>query len=273
MKSENIIDQCIKSIDNKIPIIVVENSNNENFKNNIEFKYKNVTCVLSGQNLGMGAGNNIGIKKAKTEYVYVLNPDVILETETLNEIYKASQKLKDFSIISPLNTNRSFPNFIKEKDNQDMNSPFEVKYIDGFSMIIDKKKFKDNIFFDENYFLYLENNDLCLKTRKNGGKIIIIPSSKINHIGANTVDSRYKVEIELSRNWHWMWSKFYFNKKNFSFWFAMKECFPSFLKSLIKFLFYFCFNNNKKKKYFNRASGFYNAFIGKSSWYRPKIND
>ena len=99
LKSENIIDQCIKSIDKNIPIIVVENSNNQRFKGELESKYQNIKCVLSKSNLGMGAGNNIGIKLAKTDYVFILNPDVELEPNTLNELYLASKKLSEFSII------------------------------------------------------------------------------------------------------------------------------------------------------------------------------
>ena len=63
-------------------------------------------------------------------------------------------------------------------------------------------------------------------------------------------------------------------KKNYGFFKAMTECFPTYISSLFKYLFYFLVKNDFKKKiYFNRASGFYNALIGKSSWYRPKIDD
>ena len=141
-------------------------------------------------------------------------------------------------------------------------------------MLINKNKFNDEVYFDENFFLYLENNDLCLKVNREGGSVFVIPSAKVNHRGSKTVDSKYKDEVELSRNWHWIWSKFYFNKKNFSFLKAIKECFPSYISSLLKFLFYTLINNSFKKKiYLNRISGFYNALIGKPSWYRPKIND
>ena len=59
LKSENIIHECIKSIDQNVPIIVVENSNNQRFKEDLESRYKNLKCVLSKSNIGMGAGNNI----------------------------------------------------------------------------------------------------------------------------------------------------------------------------------------------------------------------
>jgi len=276
LKSENIIDECIKSIDQNIPIIVVENSNNSEFKDKLESKYKNLKCVLSKSNLGMGTGNNIGINLSETDYVFIINPDVKLKNNTLNEIYSASKKLPEFSIISPISTNENYPNygnFNKIKKAEINKSPFKVDYVDGFAMILNKKKFKDGI-FDENFFLYLENDDLCLRANKQGGSIYIIPEAKIDHSGAKTVDEKYRNEVELSRNWHWVWSKFYFNKKHFGLLKAIRENFLTFISAILKFLFYLIINNNFKKKiYFNRASGFYNALIGKSSWYRPNLND
>ena len=79
LKSEKVIDDCIKSMNRDVPIIVVEHSNNHSFKEKLEHSYKNLKCILSKPNLGMGTGNNIGIKAAETEYVLILNPDVILE--------------------------------------------------------------------------------------------------------------------------------------------------------------------------------------------------
>ena len=111
LKSEGVIHQCIKSINQNIPIIVVENSNNQNFKDNLETKYKNLKCILSKSNLGMGAGNNIGIKSTKTDYVLILNPDVILEPNTLCELLSASIKFPEFSILSPISSDISFPNY------------------------------------------------------------------------------------------------------------------------------------------------------------------
>ena len=98
LRSEKVIDRCIKSINQNLPIIVVENSYNLEFKNYLETNYKNVKCILSKENLGTGAGYNIGIKSSKTDYVYVINPDIILEANALDEIYLASKKLGDFSI-------------------------------------------------------------------------------------------------------------------------------------------------------------------------------
>ena len=78
-KSDHVIHNCIKSIDKDIDIIIIDNSNNFEFKKKIEQKYKNVKCILSNKNLGMGGGNNLGIKYIKKDYAFILNPDVVLK--------------------------------------------------------------------------------------------------------------------------------------------------------------------------------------------------
>ena len=107
LRSEKVIDKCIESIDSNVPIIVVENSDNLTFKKYIEDKYKNVNCLLTNKNLGMGAGNNIGIKASNTDYVYVINPDTVIEKNTLDEIFLASIELNEFTILSPISSDPS----------------------------------------------------------------------------------------------------------------------------------------------------------------------
>ena len=82
-KSDHIIQKCIQSIDKEIEIIIIDNSNNIDFKNYIENKYKNVRCILSTKNIGMGAGNNIGIRDTKKDFTLILNPDVVLEKNAI----------------------------------------------------------------------------------------------------------------------------------------------------------------------------------------------
>ena len=276
LKSEKVIHQCIKSLNQNIPIIVVEHSDNKKLKEDLEKKYNNLKCILAKSNLGMGSGNNIGLKAADTDYVLLLNPDVLLEENTIEELFIASQNLNNFSMLAPLEKNFNNYGFLnKKKTNKKLeDSPFEVDFIDGFSMLINKKKFKEIGYFDEKFFMYLENNDLCKRSRDKGDLIYVVPKSKINHLAAKAVDNKYSNEIEYSRNWHWIWSKYYFNKKHYGFLKAFLEGFPRYCSSLVKFLFYLLINNKKKKKiYFNRASGFYNAFLSKTSWYRPNLDN
>ena len=280
-KSDHVIYDCIESISDQIAIIVVDNSSDKKFKENIEKKYNNVKCVLSSTNLGMGSGNNLGLKYVKTDYAMILNPDVVLNKETIEEIIIGSKVINSFAILAPLSDDISYPNYKLDKNNlsnKNDNMPFKVKIVDGFAMVLNLKKinlienFKNYNYFDENFFMYLENDDLCKRLIDHNENIYVVPKSKIKHLGAKAVDHEFEHEVELSRNWHWIWSKFYYNKKHFGFFVAFINGFPIFLKANFKFLFYLFLNKPKKKQiYLQRVLGFVSALLGKKSFYRPKI--
>ena len=101
-KSDYVIENCINSIDDEIEIVVIDNSNNDDLKKKIETKYKNVKCILSKKNLGMGAGNNLGIKNVNKDFALILNPDVTLENDSMNEVFIAANKIDNFGIIAPI---------------------------------------------------------------------------------------------------------------------------------------------------------------------------
>jgi N-acetylglucosaminyl-diphospho-decaprenol L-rhamnosyltransferase len=277
-KSEVVIHECIKSIDKDIKITVIENSNNTLFKDELEATYNNVSCFLSSKNLGMGVGNNLGIKKTKADFVLILNPDVILEQTTINELIIASQIISNFAILAPISSDINYPNYKLDNDKKNIiknESPFKVKSVDGFAMLFNKKKLDkiiDEDYFDENFFMYLENDDLCKRIVDAKEYIYIAPNSKIKHLGGKAVNIKYKNEVEFARNWHWIWSKFYFNKKHYGYAIAFLEGFPKFFSNLIKYIFYSLIRNSIKQKiYLNRVSGFFNAALNKRSWYRSQF--
>ena len=272
-KSEHVIENCINSIDSEVEIIVIDNSNTEDLKKKIETKYNNVRCILSKENLGMGAGNNLGIKNVNKDFALILNPDVTLENNTLDEIFAFSKKIDDFAIIAPISSKVEYPNYILEKDNKfDLTKPFAVKSVDGYAMLLNLKKLVNFNFFDENFFLYLENEDLCKRLKDNGENIYLVPSAKIHHLGGKAVDPKYKNEIEYLRNWHWMWSKFYFNKKHYGYTIALFKVFKNLISAKIKFFYYLItLNTFKRRIYEMRLLGLLSSMRGKNSYYRPKL--
>ena len=275
-RSDHVIENCITSIDSEIEIVVVDNSNNDKFKDKIETKYKNVKCILSKENLGMGGGNNLGIKNVNKDFALILNPDVALENNSMNELMVASKEIGNFGIISPISSKDEYPNYILKKDhNFDPDKPFKVKSVDGYAMLLNLKKLKkiENFnFFDENFFLYLENEDLCKRLIEKNEDIYIVPKSKIHHLGGKAVDPKYKNEIEYLRNWHWMWSKFYFNKKHYGYLIALMKVFKNLISAKIRFFYYLItFNSFKRKIYQMRLLGLISSMRGKNSYYRPKI--
>ena len=264
-KSEDKIFDCLKSISNEIQVIVVENSNNHILKNKLEENFSNVKCILTGENKGYAVANNIGLKLVKTKYGLVLNPDTIMGKEAIKNFFISAKMSKDFWLIGPAND--QMVNLTFEKENLK-----EVENLKGFAIFFNIEMFKNN-FFDENFFLYFEEIDLCQRVKKSEGKIFLDKNIIINHEGASSVNKTNEIELEKNRNWHWMWSTFYYHKKYKGFFLAFIITFPKLLSAVVKTLFYsLIFNKKKKDIYLSRLSGIFNSIIGKKSWYRPALD-
>ena len=266
--SEDKIYQCLESIDLDIKVIIVENSNNINFKKEIESKYSNVNCFLTGENLGYAKGNNLGLSKVESKYALILNPDAVLEKDSIKNFINIAEKINDFAIIGPAIQDE----FSKKDLNFDKNQFFEVDSLKGFAMFLNIEQFRDIGFFDSNFFIYLEEIDLCKRLKNKNKKIYLDKNIVVNHLGGSSHNSSIDFEMELSRNWHWMWSTFYFNKKHYGYFNSLTKVSGKLISTAIKIIFYtLILNRDKKKIYFQRFSGLYNSIIGKKSWYRPKI--
>tara|TARA_B100001057_G_C22658073_1_gene874825 strand:- start:141 stop:986 length:846 start_codon:yes stop_codon:yes gene_type:complete len=265
--SEKILE-CLNSIDQNIKVIVIENSNDQNLKKKIVSDYKNVEVILSESNLGYGCANNLGLLKVKTNYALIINPDVILKKNAITNFFLTIKKIPNFGIIAPISKNEKYQNFNLKLDNQLK----EVENVKGFAMFLNMKSIKEVGFFDTNFFIYFEEIDLCKRLRSKNIKIYIDPSIETNHLGGASHDVRLNTQMELSRNWHWMWSSFYFHKKHYGYISAFLKILPKFFSSVIKFLFYsIMFNTLKKNIYRCRLQGIINSLLLKKSSYRPNI--
>ena len=278
--NHKILDDCIKSIDGKSKIIIVENSNNQEFKKEYEKKFSNIEVFLSGKNLGYGAGNNFGLNLIKTNYALISNPDVVYEDEFFSSIDHYIKQNTDFDIIGPMYRTKDYASYghfddlkkILPQTNQD--SLISAHWIVGCTMFLNLKKFKGRNLFDENFFLYFEEFDLCRSIILRQGKIYASKKLYVNHLGhkgSAATDPNYSIETEMFRNWHWMWSSFYFYKKNYNFFYAIRSMYGKFFRSMFKMIFFRIFYNEKKfTMYYARFSGILNSFLGKKSWYRVK---
>ena len=269
--SRNIVKKCINSIDSKAKILVVENSKNYLIKKELEKEFKNVTVVIAGKNLGYGAGNNLGISKIKTPYAFILNPDSFLKKNCINELYKVVTLLENkFKILAPKLIN-NYGYFSKNLSDKKILNILPVDYVKGFAMLINLRRINFKKIFDEKFFLFLEEIDFCKRIHDFYGEkkeIFLINKAKVEHNAKQSSGDNFS--IELCRNWHWMWSLFYYNKKHFGVIFAYKATIYKFISSTFKLLLNALFLKKKKVLiYYYRLLGLSNAYCGKSSWYRP----
>ena len=273
-KSEKVIFQCLKSITKIKKIIIFDNSNDKILCQKINKKYPNIKCILSKSNIGYGAANNRVFKAATTPYVFILNPDTILDKNCIKQLISQSRVLKNkFAILSPSTKVKNY-GYFKDSQNTKLiyKNILDVDFVRGFSMLVNLSKIKKVGSFDKNFFLYLEEIDLCKRLKENFEKIYIIKNAKIKHLGAKS--SNIGFEFDKCRNWHWMWSNVYYDIKNHSYVFAFKKSILKVVKYHLKALFFLIlFQKEKCLISFMRGSGLLNSLIGKKSWYRPTIEN
>ena len=114
-----------------------------------------------------------------------------------------------------------------------------VKEIAGAAIFFNKNNFDKINGFDEKIFMYYEENDIFKRSIKNKYSIYQINNSFVKHFGASSIDTRYRIENEINRNWHYMWSYFYYNKKHFGKLYATLIAFPLFVRSLFRLILFY----------------------------------
>ena len=274
-----ILKNCLSSINNNVKIVIVENSKEFINKEEIEREYNNVKIICSGSNLGMGSGNNFGLKNTFTKYALILNPDIICDNSFFSNIQKYLKGNIDFSIIGTQYNDNSIYKpagfFSSKKKNKEIDFKIQeltpVEWVVGCSFLINLKNFENKEIFDENFFLFFEEFDLC--RRLNNNKLIFSSNKLIvNHLGFKgsfAFDKKYELEAIKLRNWHYLWSQFYFNKKHDGYFLAYWKGFFKTIAFFLKFI-YFTFVNNalEKNKYKYRFLGLLNSMLLKKSKFR-----
>ena len=281
----DILKNCLKSINPKVKILIVENSSHFKYLKEIQSNFSNIEVICSGSNLGYGGGNNFGLNKVKTNYALILNPDTVCEDNFFLNINKYLSGNIDFTLIGTTYRNKTDfkpAGFFNKKDLKNAqfdkeSNLYEVDWIAGHTILFNMKKFSNKIFFDENFFLFFEEFDLCMTLKKRNEKVYMCPDLKIDHMGWKSsfnVDENFEIHSHKLRNWHYMWSFFYYNKKNYGYLYSLIKSLSRLLRSVLRIIFYsVTFNNKQRIIYTYRFLGLINSIFLKKSKYRINIDD
>ena len=281
---EKIILDCLRSVNSEVKVVIIENSENFNHKSKILSQFNNVEILCTGKNLGYGSANNYGISSAKTDYILILNPDVTCAKDFFSNISDLIFKTEDFSIIgcqylhddvfmpAGFFDKRKNNKFVKDFRNNNVKSLSKVEWVTGCSMLLNLKKFKKKEIFDQNFFLYFEEFDLCKSIIEDGKNVYSSSKLKIHHLGfksslgENETENLNAINV---KDWHYMWSSFYFYKKNYGYAHASIKLLGKFVRSLFKMILYsITFKKNLKNRYLYRFLGLLNSVMGRPSDFR-----
>ena len=279
-KSDHLLEKLIKKFPKKYEILIVENSLQSKTKVKIEKKFKKSKVIIPKKNLGYASAFNLALKKSKNNFVFTLTPDVIVINKLILNIEKIVKNFKDFVLLAPEYRNKKIYQNYSPIDN----SKFKVlkfknfqltraKDIDWCFCIINKSKFKTKTILDENYFLYFETIDLCRNLYNRNKKMYIINNLKFDHLGTSSTNNKYSLIIQINRNWHFSWSKFYYFKKNYNYFFALKKIIPNILQSIKGLLIsLILFRLSHIKLHLSSLKGILSSVLLMKSYFRPNVD-
>ena len=267
-KSKKRIINHVKNISKKIKIIIVENSKDRNLKKYLEKKNKNVSVYLQN-NIGYGKAINYGSKFVKTKFFFVINPDTKIFKNTLINLIIAGNKIKDFGAMSP--------QMYHKKNKRPKKMVRIEKTLDGGAMFFRTKIFKRLKGFDENIFLYYEDNDYFTKCRIRKIKLYTVMNSFFFHkkngsSSATFKNSNEKKYANLINAWHGQWSKFYYMKKYKGLIYSYLKSIPRLILMIVQLIIYFIINIKKIQKTYFKIEGLFCSMIGIKSFKRSKYD-
>lgn len=242
-QSEHEIENCLNSIYDKVKgisfeIIIIDNSSTDSTKNILKNHFENIILIENKENLGYSVANNQGAKLASGDFLFFLNPDSIMTENSLKILISIFQKKLNVGIAAPRITDSNNDVQISTGGNPNF---FTTLYeLFGLYLFLPKKLFgyrhinfdkEDNIIngwvsgscflikkdifmilkgFDENFFLYLEDTDLCLRLRSSFDMNILYTSktSVIHLSGKSSSGDSFLSKLSSYR------SKLYFHKKH-----------------------------------------------------------
>ena len=197
-------------------VIVVDNNSTDNSCEYLEENHPNIRLIKNKENLGFGQGNNLGVKQAKGNTILLLNNDTIL-LDHLSEALETLHQDNRHGIvaINMLNAEKGYLNavgrfptpfrlirisFLNDKRKAFKTGSFnkqryDVDWVTGAFMLMRKKDFLSVEGFDLDYFMYVEDVDLCKKIETSGKKCIFLPNiSYIHFVGFNNKREQLLIE-------------------------------------------------------------------------------
>ena len=268
-KSEKKIYSFVKKIPKSINVIIIENSNNHFLKKHLEKKYKNIKVFVK-KNEGVGASLNYAVKKTKTNYFLQISPDILFNYKDLENFFNFANKINNkFAALGPRFLNVKNKSHRQIKKNLNIGS---IESIHGSFMFINKKKFKKIGGFDKNFFLYFEETDYCKRGLAKGFKSYQINKVKVKTKGrtVSTKNKKEKKELDNILTWHFVWSKYYFTKKNYGIIISLLIFLPTTIRIVFRIILYKLINKkNFIQKYKYRLNVLMTSIMGKSSSLRP----
>jgi len=262
----NLVFRCLENIKN-FKIIIVDNAGNISLKNKIEEKFKIYKYILNKKNYGYTKAANQAIKQCNTEYILMFQADGLISSKDITILLESHKKYKNCFITSPTYYDEDsklsyssgyLPEKNSKKDILNLEGDICVEAVLGSIILFKKKDIIELGLFDENFFLYYLDFELCRRIINRKKSIIQIFDTKAQHVHGQLKVKNLLKRIFI-RNYHFTFDElYYFFKinKHSEIFNKLKKKLPNYIiKSIINLL---TLRLSQSMYYFAKIKAFYN---------------
>jgi hypothetical protein len=229
------LDNCLSSVEENsqgidFEIIIVDNNSTDGSQEFILKNFPRVRLLLNSENFGFSKANNQAIKQSRGEFILFLNTDTVIYPGALRLLLQELKSNPKFGAIGPA----LFPkknayqvsfggsvNFFSQVFQKYFFNGYyrlilrisqrqrEVAWLSAACLLVRRQALEEVGFFDENFFIYFEDIDLCVRIKKRGWKLIYLPTARVFHAGGITTATK-----KLQSRYEYRRSQLYFYQKH-----------------------------------------------------------
>jgi len=221
--ADTVVD-CLRSVlkqrDITYEIIAVDNASDDDSVSTLQAFGNEINLIANEDNLGFGKANNQAFQRSTGDYIFLLNPDAVLEDDkSLHDLVQFTHQNPQYGIVGAnlldLAGNETLPRYHypgqRHADLRIADLPGEIAWLLGASLMIRRDLYQEIGGFDEDYFLYGEEVDLCLRARKKGYALGYAEAVSVKHMGGASErrTPSYQLWCKKQRGLHLFYQKHY----------------------------------------------------------------
>ena len=219
-----VISGLLESLPNYIRLIVVDNASTDNTLAIIATKRSDASVIRNSIGLGYGHAASKGFAAAETEFILLANPDSLVGEEAISALVEAADQFPDAAMLGPQHKTADGEIVLshdvnlwkrriygKRSTESTPSGPICVEFISGAVTLVRTSVLQTTGFYDPEIFLYFEDDDICLRLRRAGFSLVLVPNSVVIHLNGGSV--RPSRSYYWEKFWHLAWSRVYIEGK------------------------------------------------------------
>ncbi|MEW5729775.1 MAG: glycosyltransferase family 2 protein [Pseudomonadota bacterium] len=242
--SAAVIDSCIRSVSKAAQVIVVDNASDDGTPALVRRLLPTVEMIENRVGRGFGNGCNQGLERVRAEFALLLGPDSTIDDESVRLLVEAADAWPEAGMLGPaiiapdghveLSHDIGLFERMEGGKRADLHmlpeGPLCAEHLSGAVLLVRMATLRRVGFFDRNIYLYYEDDDLCIRMRRAGHSLVLVPEARATHVGGGS--SRPSLHHRWEKFWHMAWSRLYIEAK----WRGRPAALRSGLRSLPRFM-------------------------------------